>query len=173
MEAGLLIIRVAVGVIMFYHGTEKLFGWWGGEGVGGAAEFFGRQGYRAPRLTAAVAGLTESAGGLLLAAGLLTPLGAVMLIGVFVNIMILHLPNGLSRRRNGCEYELVLMAATCCIAFTGPGTAAADGALGLDLNGAGWGGAVTAIGVLSGLAVSASRARSRRPGSRTVRAEAG
>lgn len=159
MDVGLLIVRLAVGGVMFFHGTEKLLGWWGGEGLDGAARFFGRQGYRPPRLIAAVAGLTETTAGLLLAAGLLTPLAALMLVGTFVNIVILHLPNGLSRRNNGFEYELVLLAATCAIAFTGPGSIAVDDLLGLGFSGPLWGGALVAAGILSGIAVSATRSR--------------
>nr|WP_052477695.1 DoxX family protein [Kibdelosporangium sp. MJ126-NF4]CEL13354.1 Membrane protein, distant similarity to thiosulphate:quinone oxidoreductase DoxD [Kibdelosporangium sp. MJ126-NF4]CTQ99044.1 Membrane protein, distant similarity to thiosulphate:quinone oxidoreductase DoxD [Kibdelosporangium sp. MJ126-NF4] len=159
MEVGLLVVRAVVGLVMAYHGTEKLFGWWGADGLDGAARFFGRQGFRPPRLMAAVAGLTETGGGVLLALGLLTPLAALMLVGTFVNIVVLHLPNGLSRRRNGFEYELVLMAATVCVAFTGPGALAVDAVLGVDFAGAAWGAAVVGLGVVSGLAVSATRAK--------------
>lgn len=163
MEVGLLIIRVVIGGVMVFHGTEKLFGWWGGEGIAGAADFFGRQGFRPPRMMAAVAGLTETGGGLLLACGALTPLGAVMLVGTFVNILVLHLPNGLSRRRNGFEYELVLLAGTLGIAFAGSGSISVDAAAGLDLSDPRWGWLVLGVGVLSGLAVSATRARTPRP----------
>lgn len=159
MDLGLLIVRSVVGLIMVYHGTEKLFGWWGADGLSGAARFFASQGYRPPRLMAAVAGSTETAGGLLLAAGLLTPLATLMLIGTFVNIALLHLPNGLSRRNNGFEYELVLLAATCGVAVAGPGAAAVDNWLGTSWPGAAPGGVVIGVGVLSGLAVSATRSR--------------
>ncbi|MFD9949517.1 DoxX family protein [Nonomuraea sp. NPDC059023] len=157
MDIGLLILRLAVGLVMVYHGTEKLFGWWGADGLKGAAAFFGRMGYRPPLLMAAVAGLAETAGGLLLAAGALTPLAVLMLAGTFANIVILHLPNGLSRRRNGFEYELVLLAATCCLAFTGPGALAVDALLGLSLAGATWGAVLVGAGLLAGVIVSASR----------------
>lgn len=159
MDIGLFIVRVVVGVIMAYHGTEKLFGWWGADGLDGAATFFARQGYRPPRLLAAVAGLAETTGGALLALGLLTPLAALILVGTFVNITLLHLPNGLSRRNNGCEYELVLCGATVAIAFTGPGGYALDAWLGLATGGVGWGTAVLLAGVPAGLLVSLSRNR--------------
>ncbi|TCO62759.1 DoxX family protein [Actinocrispum wychmicini] len=156
MDAGLLVIRIVVGLVMAYHGTEKLFGWWGGEGIAGAADFFGRQGYRPPRLMAAVAGLTETAGGLSLATGFLTPLGVAALVGTFVNILVLHLPNGLARRKNGFEYELVLLAATCGTGLAGPGSFALDRLLGLDFAPV-WGIAAVGVGVLSGLGVTATR----------------
>ncbi|MFI6502576.1 DoxX family protein [Nonomuraea typhae] len=159
MDIGLLVLRIVVGLVMAYHGTEKLLGWWGADGLKGAAAFFGRMGYRPPLVIAAVAGLTETMGGLLLAAGALTPLAVLMLAGTFANIVILHLPNGLSRRRNGFEYELVLLAATACVAFTGPGALAVDALYGLALNGAVWGAALVGAGLLAGAAVSASRTR--------------
>lgn len=157
MDVGLLIVRAVVGLVMAYHGTEKLFGWWGADGLDGAARFFGSQGYRPPRLMAAVAGCTETVGGILLAAGLCTPLAALMLIGTFVNILVLHLPNGLSRRNNGFEYELVLLASTVAIAYTGPGRLSIDRILDFEAYGTAWGSAVLVVGTLSGLAVSASR----------------
>ncbi|MFI9510347.1 DoxX family protein [Nocardia sp. NPDC052566] len=159
MEVGLLIVRVIVGLVMAYHGTEKLFGWWGADGLDGATRFFTSQGYRPPRLMAAVAGGTETAGGVLLALGLATPLAALMLIGAFVNILLLHLPNGLSRRNNGFEYELVLLAATCCVAFAGPGAWSADAMLDAPWDGMSRGAVVLGVGVLAGLAVSGSRRR--------------
>ncbi|MFI6316015.1 DoxX family protein [Nonomuraea sp. NPDC050556] len=159
MDIGLLVIRLAVGLIMAYHGTEKLFGWWGADGLRGAAGFFGRMGYRPPLLIALVAGLSETTGGLLLAAGALTPLAVLILMGTFANIMILHLPNGLSRRNNGFEYELVLASATACLAFTGPGALAADRLLPFSPTGWVWGTALVAAGLLAGAVVSATRSR--------------
>ncbi|MFD9076010.1 DoxX family protein, partial [Streptomyces lasiicapitis] len=114
VDAGLLVLRLAVAVIIVYHGTEKLFGWWGAEGLDGAAAFFARVGYRPPRVMAAVAGLSETAGGVLLALGALTPLATAALIGTFVNILLLHVRRGLSRKHGGVEYDLVLLSAACC-----------------------------------------------------------
>src|SRR5205809_4706166 len=74
MSYGLLLLRVFVGVAFFGHGTQKLFGWWGGYGPQGTGGFFAQQGYRAGVLMAVVAGLTEAGGGTLLALGLATPL---------------------------------------------------------------------------------------------------
>jgi putative oxidoreductase len=48
MSYGLLLLRVFVGVSFFGHGTQKLFGWWGGYGPQGTGGFFGQQGYRSP-----------------------------------------------------------------------------------------------------------------------------
>ncbi|QDQ10032.1 ABC transporter permease subunit [Streptomyces spectabilis] len=157
VDAGLLALRLAVAVIITYHGTEKLFGWWGAEGLDGTAAFFARVGYRPPRVMAAVAGLSETAGGVLLALGALTPLATAALVGTFVNVLLLHARNGLSRRRGGFEYELVLLAGTCCVALAGPGAWSLDELAGVRGEFGAWGWVSVAAGALAGVGVSASR----------------
>lgn len=157
MDEGMLVLRAVLGWVMFYHGTEKLLGWWGGEGLDGAADFFARQGFRPPRLMATVAGATEAAAGALLVLGLLTPLACLMLIGTLVNVVALHLRNGLSRKRNGYEYELVLLAAAVSVLLAGPGAWSGDAAVGLPALDPLAKAAVLGVGIVSGLAVVASR----------------
>jgi hypothetical protein len=74
MAAGLLILRVVVGGLLVGHGTQKLFGWFGGHGPRATGAFFELLGYRPGVLFAVIAGLTEAGGGMMLAVGLLTPL---------------------------------------------------------------------------------------------------
>jgi len=157
MDEAMLVLRGVVGWVMFFHGTEKLFGWWGGEGIDGAADFFGRQGFRPPRLMAIVAGTTETAAGCLLAVGLLSPLACLMLIGTLVNVVALHLRNGLSRKRNGYEYELVLLAAAVAVLLAGPGVWSVDEAVGVPALDPLIKAGILALGIVSGLAVVASR----------------
>ena len=73
MDAGLLILRVVVGVALVGHGTQKLFGWFGGHGRHRTGAFFELLGYRPGVLFAVIAGLSEAGGGTLLALGFLTP----------------------------------------------------------------------------------------------------
>jgi hypothetical protein len=61
-DFGLLVLRLVLLVIMAFHGTQKLFGWWDGGGLDRAEAFFASQGFRPPRLMALIAGLTECAG---------------------------------------------------------------------------------------------------------------
>src|SRR3954454_7675468 len=82
MDTGLLLIRIVVGLLLVGHGTQKLFGWFGGHGLEGTGGFFEKLGYRPGKVWAAVAGMSETGGGLLLALGLFTPLASAMIIGV-------------------------------------------------------------------------------------------
>ncbi|WP_240466701.1 DoxX family protein [Streptomyces sp. S5] len=81
LDAGLLLLRIAVGAIMAAHGAQKLFGWFGGGGIDGTAQFFTSVGYPAGEAMATVAALTETFGGLALILGLLTPLAAAAVTG--------------------------------------------------------------------------------------------
>jgi putative oxidoreductase len=149
MHTGLLIIRVVVGLLLVGHGTQKLFGWFGGYGIAGTGQFMESLGYRPGRLNAAAAGLGEALGGLLFALGFLTPLAAAAIIGVMINaIVTVHLRNGPWVSEGGYEYNLVLVAVALGVAFIGPGNASVDNALGWHLAGTAWG--VTAL-VLGGL----------------------
>ena len=98
MDAGLLLARMVLGLLMAAHGSQKLFGWFGGYGLAGTGGFFESLGFRPGRLFAAAAAVTEVAGGLLLALGLLGPLGPAMIISVMIVAMAtVHWPHGAVR----------------------------------------------------------------------------
>src|SRR2546423_14619965 len=84
MDAGLLLIRLVIGLVMAAHGAQKLFGWFGGYGIAGTGGFFETIGFRPGKLFAALAGLGEFGGGLLLALGFLGPLGGALILSVLV-----------------------------------------------------------------------------------------
>ena len=158
MDTGLLIIRLAIGLYLTGHGLQKLFGWFGGHGLAGTGGFFESLGYRPGRRNAALAGLAETGGGLLLALGLLTPLGAAIAVGVMVNAMgAVHWRNGLWVTDGGIEYPFVVAAVAAGVAFTGAGAFSLDNALDLQLGGGGWGIAAVAVGLASGFALLRSR----------------
>jgi len=140
MSFGLLILRLVTGVLFMGHGAQKLFGAFGGAGIEGTASFFERTGLRPGRFHARAAGAAELGGGLLLALGLLTPFAAAALIGVMAAaIVTVHARNGVWASEQGFEYNLVLIAVAVALAAAGAGAWSLDGALGLDLSGAGWG----------------------------------
>src|SRR5437870_11007403 len=95
MDAGLLVARVVFGLVMAAHGSQKLFGWFGGYGLAGTGGFFEQLGYRPGKTFAALAGWAEFSGGLLFALGFLGPVGAGLTISVmFVAAVTVHLAKG-------------------------------------------------------------------------------
>jgi putative oxidoreductase len=133
-DLGILVLRLVVGGLLFGHGAQKLFGWFGGYGLAGTSGFFGAQlRLRPARFWTAMAGLTEAGGGLLLATGLLNPLGSLGIIAAMLTALILaHWPR-FWVTDNGIEYHLVLIAAATAVALGGPGRYSLDAALGLAL----------------------------------------
>ncbi|MFL5797293.1 MAG: DoxX family protein [Actinomycetota bacterium] len=157
MSIGLLILRVVLGGLLIGHGTQKLFGWFGGGGLDGSVPMFAKFRYRQPRLAAAAAGMTETGGGLLLALGLLTPLAAAAVIGGMVNASAASARNGLWATKGGFELPFTYAWCAVALAFTGAGATSVDRALGWRLGGAWWGLAAVALGACSGFAVLATR----------------
>jgi putative oxidoreductase len=158
VNIGMLVLRVVVGLLFVGHGTQKLFGWFGGHGVRGTGGFFENLGYRPGRHHAVAAGIGEAGGGALLALGLLMPLAALAIIGVMVNaIGAVHGPNGVWVSDGGFEYPLVLIAAVFAMTAVGPGHWALDSLLPLPLRGFGWAFGALVLGVIIGAGVLASR----------------
>jgi putative oxidoreductase len=136
MKLGLTFLRVVVGALFFGHGTQKLFGWFGGHGIEGTAGFFESLGLKPGRKHATAAGAAEAGGGALLAAGFLTPVAAASLIGVMSTaIQKVHLKNGPWVTNGGYEYNLALIAVMVTLADVGPGDLSLDHALGLEVKG--------------------------------------
>lgn len=154
LSSGLLIARLVFGLLMVGHGTQKLFGWFGGYGLAGTGGFFEGLGFRPGRAFAAAASLTEIAGGVLLALGFLGPVGPALIISVMLVAAIsVHWKNGLFAASNGIELPLLYAAGAISLALTGPGLFSLDAALGLTslwTPGIVW--AAIAIGVVGGLA---------------------
>ena len=169
IAAALLLVRLAVGAVLFFHGTQKLLGWFGGDGLSGATDFFARLGYRPPRVMAVIAAVVETVGGLLLALGWFTEVAAVLLIASLLNVLLVHVGNGFDRRRNGFEYEFVLLTCVVAVATAGPGPWSIDALLGVDLPalvrgvvGLDLGGAFGLLAIAAGLAGGAITATTRR-----------
>jgi putative oxidoreductase len=143
-----LILRVILGALFFGHGTQKLFGWFGGYGLDGTAGFLESIGLRPGRRQATIAGVAEAGGGALLVAGLATPVAAASITGVMTTAMrTVHLPNGPWITENGYEYTLVNIAAAAAIVDSGAGPLSLDRALGIELKGPFWALVAVAAGV--------------------------
>jgi putative oxidoreductase len=136
MKFGLTVLRAVIGALFFGHGTQKLYGWFGGHGPDGTGQFFESLGLRPGRKHAMAAGAAEAGGGAALALGLLTPAAAAALIGVMSQaIRTVHLKNGPWVTDGGYEYNLALIAALVALADVGPGDVSLDHAMGLEVKG--------------------------------------
>ena len=125
-NAGLLLLRLVVGLTFLLHGLDKL------RDISGAEEFFASLDIPAPALMAPFVAVTETVGGLLLIAGLATPLvGAALAIDMLVAIATAHIGDGFFATDGGFELELLLGAASVALVLTGAGRLSADAALGL------------------------------------------
>jgi len=125
-SVGLLLIRVILGASFAAHGSQKLFGLFGGHGLAGTGSFFESIGIKPGKTMAFLAGLGELVGGLLFAFGLLTPIGAILIaLTMIVAIAKVHGPNGWIKP-NGYEYNLLLIVVAIGVALVGPGTYAID-----------------------------------------------
>lgn len=141
--AGLLVLRLTVGLTLAAHGVQKLFGWFGGPGLDGTGRGLEALGFFPGRRHAFAAGLVEAIAGLMLAAGFVTPLAATITLSVMIVAAVtVHLPHGFFITSNGFEYTMVLGVAGWTLAFTGPGDWSVDAMVDLRLHG-------TVVGVVA------------------------
>jgi putative oxidoreductase len=146
------IMRILIGGLFIGHGTQKLFGWFGGHGPEGTGQFFESIGLRPGKENAIAAGVAEAGGGALLASGVATPAAGAALHGVMTSaIKHVHAEKGPWSTEGGWEYNAVLMAAIYAIVER--------------CSGRGWALASLAAGVGGALALSelASRADETEP----------
>jgi putative oxidoreductase len=160
MRYGIVALRAVVGALFIGHGLQKLAGWFGGHGLEGTAAGFEKMGMTPGRRNALAAGLSETAGGLSLVPGFLTPLGTSAVTGTMaVAIAKVHGSKGLWNTGGGYEYNLVLGAAAFAIAAEGPGSLSLDARLGTEWSGPGVAAAQLAAGLLGAAAVMQAGAR--------------
>jgi putative oxidoreductase len=150
LSAGLLALRLVLGLGMAAHASQKLFGWFGGHGLAGTGSFFEMLGFRPGRLFAAAAGVTELASGLLVATGFLGPIGPALMISVMVVAMLgVHWKNGYFAQSNGIELTVMFAVGAAALAFTGYGAFSLDAVLGLAPI---WTPTVAIIAIVAGIA---------------------
>lgn len=122
-----LALRIPVGIIFMAHGSQKLFGWFGGYGLRGTGQWMASIGLEPGVLMAFLAGSGEFLGGLFILLGLLTrPAALVLSLTMIVAIASVHIGNGLFMANNGYEFGLALLAASTSLAFSGAGKVGVD-----------------------------------------------
>ena len=156
-DLGLFVLRVVFGLFFAYHGYNKFFG---PGGISGTVGWFASIGFKWPAAQARVAATTEIGAGVMIAAGLLTPLAAAGMIGVMVvAIVVAHAKVGffIFKPNQGWEYCASIAVTAWVIATVGPGEISLDHTF--DLTWLVWTGSITAAalgigGALAQLAVS-------------------
>ncbi|HVB78010.1 MAG TPA: DoxX family membrane protein [Candidatus Nitrosotalea sp.] len=134
LNLGLLLLRLVVGLYLFGHGTQKLWGWFGGGGMAATRSSMQRLGFRPAPLWALVAALGETGGGLLLAAGLLAPLGAITVAAtMLVATVSVHVTKGVWAAKGGIELPFTNLTAALALALVGSGAWTLDRLLGIAL----------------------------------------
>lgn len=131
-DTGLFLIRAIVGVVLMYHGSQKLFGWFGGPGMSAETGFVAsitKMGLPYPVLSAWLAACTEFVGGVLLILGLAVRLIAIpMAFNMYVAAFMVH-GKAFSLQHGGMEYALTLAVVLTGLILTGGGGCSLPGLL--------------------------------------------
>jgi putative oxidoreductase len=134
-DIALTILRLALGVTFFLHGSQKVLGWFGGSGFSGTMGFF-TQTMHIPAPFAFLAIAAEFLGGLGLIAGLLSRVAAFGIIAdMVVAVFMVHLPFGFfmnwngTQKGEGFEYHILAVAIAIAILIGGGGALSIDRAL--------------------------------------------
>ncbi|MGW4898510.1 DoxX family protein [Kitasatospora sp. NPDC004240] len=129
-DLGLLALRGAVGGVLIAHGTQKLFGWFGGGGLEGTAQAMDQMGFHPGHRSALAAGLGETGGGAMLVAGLATPAAGAVVAGTMATAVAVHAPAGFFAMGGGYEYPAFLGATGLALGLAGAGRYSLDHATG-------------------------------------------
>ena len=129
-----LILRLTLAVVIFHHGAQKVFGWFGGHGFKNTLQFFTSSGI--PTGFALLAMAAEFLGSLGLAVGFLTRIAAFGIACVMlVAIVTVHWPHGFfmnwsgTQQGEGFEYHLLALGIAIALIIMGGGAWSVDGAL--------------------------------------------
>ena len=130
-----LVIRLALGLVMFPHGAQKVLGWFGGSGFSGTMGFLTQQ-LQVPALLAFLAIVAEFAGSLGLLSGFLTRIAAFgILCNMVVAVVMVHWSNGFfmnwfgQQKGEGFEYAILAGVMALFLILRGGGAASVDAAL--------------------------------------------
>ncbi|MFF2024909.1 DoxX family protein [Streptomyces sp. NPDC058171] len=125
-DLGLLLLRLGVGGALAAHGTQKLFGWFGGHGIEGTGNAMESMGYAPGKPSAIASGLAEAGGGTLLAVGLATPFAGAAAAGGMAGAAAVHAPHGFFAADGGFELPAAFGLVGSALALTGAGRYSLD-----------------------------------------------
>ena len=132
VSIGLLILRLVGGLTLSAHGLQKLVPWQGSSGFTGSTQLLRKQGFKPAWFWAALAVMGELGGGLSVAFGFLTPLGAAGIVGAMgIAVFKSHWKNGFWAQKHGYEYALALLGVAVTLGLTGPGNYSLDSLFGI------------------------------------------
>ena len=126
-----LVVRLALGIVFFAHGAQKVFGWFGGHGLKATVQTF-QQYLKIPPAATVLAALLECVGGLALIVGVLArPFALGLIVVMLVAIAKVHWRNGFflatqPGQANGWEYNFVLIAMALAVLTGGAGALSVD-----------------------------------------------
>jgi len=125
-DIGLLLIRLMIAVVMIFHGSQKLFGAFDGNGMPAFIDFVEGLKIPSPQIAAYLAAGTEFFGGILVGIGLLTRIVAIPIcFNMLVAVFVVH-GHTFSNQEKGFEYPLTLAVIAAALFFTGPGRLSLD-----------------------------------------------
>lgn len=121
-DVALLLVRSIVAAVFIFHGSQKLFGLFGGHGISGTAAWMGSIGIPLPTFSAVAAGSTEFFGGIALLLGLgvrvaVIPMAFTMVVAIFS----VH-GGSFDVQKGGMEYPLTLLVVLASFVLTGAGS---------------------------------------------------
>lgn len=148
MDLGILVLRLILSALLFGHSTQKLFGWFRGQGAHNTAASFERWGLRPGLPFVVLSSVSEMVGVVLILFGAFVPLGGAIIIGTMTVAVAYNFEHGLWAHLGGFEVALVYGLIGIVTVLTGPGTWSVDHLLGLDgFSGPIWALAALVIGV--------------------------
>jgi putative oxidoreductase len=130
------ILRLVLGVVFFFHGAQKVLGWFGGYGFSGTMNFFTHN-MGIPAVFAFLAIAAEFLGSLGLILGLLARVAASgIIVNMVMAILMVHRANGIfmnwsgNQKGEGYEYHLLAIAIGLAVVIRGAGAFSVDRLIG-------------------------------------------
>lgn len=156
-DAGLLLLRIGIGGLFLAHGVQKVFGLWGGLGVGEFARALEGFGYQQATTLAWATGIGELVLGAFVVLGVLTPLSAAGLLAISINAVLVKLGNGFFIAGPGgamaIELDVLRGLGAAALVLCGPGRFALDNGRAWHRRPAPWGVLSLVIGVAAAVLV--------------------